>query len=423
MPPTEPSPSPELSSSVPAEDAAIAAAAADPASAKFIKKRIKKMHSELDRLQAVLEPAEEPDEATPTERRKPPVLLTLALAAGLAVGLFYDVLGNTTVTTPNAQVTGSIVTAGARTGGRLAELLVEVGQEVEAGQVIAVIDPADLQALVRQAEANLAIARAGLKPTRSDVTMTGATASLGVAQADAARQAALADLATARIQVNAARDEVRRLEPLQQSGFVSSQALDVAKVNIRIAEANVVAAVARVSAAEEAHKAARTNTAVVVAKQGGVEAAEALVKRAEAELAAARLRLAQSQVTAPTDGIVARRLAHPGEVIALGQGLVAIVESRKLWVTAYVDETQIPRVRSGAKVEVRLDAFPHRPLAAHVAVVNAATGDSLSLAPSNTLPGTSTRVVQRVPVTITLDTPEPSLKPGMSASVRIDAIR
>jgi membrane fusion protein (multidrug efflux system) len=94
-----------------------------------------------------------------------------------------------------------------------------------------------------------------------------------------------------------------------------------------------------------------------------------------------------------------------------------------MWVTAYVDETQAPRVKTGAEVEVRLDAFPAKAFVGHVAVVNATTGDALSLAPTNTLPGTTTRVLQRVPVKITLDAADAAIKPGMSAVVKIAASR
>lgn len=388
--------------------------------AERTRKRIKKLRGELKQLEEALRPEVPPSGDRPSPaRHRPPLALTVFLAVALAAGLVVDVVSDATVMTEHAQVAGSIVTAGAPIGGRIAALLVEEGQAVQAGQAVVQLEEADLQAQLARSEANLAIARAALRPSETGVELSGVTTASAVAQAASAVEVARADLAAARTQVARFKGELKRLEPLQVSGYVSALTVDASRMDVRIAEANVVASRARLQAAEEALRLAKAGGADLAVKRGGVETALAQVQGAEADVRAAKLRLSQTRITAPASGVVARRLAHDGQVVSAGQGLLAIVDQDRLWINAYIDETQAPRVKTGQPVEVRLDAFPTRAIAGRVAVVNAATGDALSLAPSNTLPGTGTRIAQRVPVKITLERTDLALKPGMSALVRI----
>jgi membrane fusion protein (multidrug efflux system) len=159
----------------------------------------------------------------------------------------------------------------------------------------------------------------------------------------------------------------------------------------------------------------------VTIKQGGVSTVQAQIKQAEAAVQSARLQLAHTTIAAPAEGLMVRKIAHAGEQVAPGQAIYAVAETDHVWVTAYIEETNIRRVREGAPVDVEIDAFPHRKFEGKVAFVNAVTGGQFSLLPANNAAGNFTKVVQRIPVKIAVSDPNHELKPGMSAVIDIDA--
>jgi membrane fusion protein (multidrug efflux system) len=128
-------------------------------------------------------------------------------------------------------------------------------------------------------------------------------------------------------------------------------------------------------------------------------------------------------VKAPTDGVVSKRSVEVGQVVQVGQPLLAIVPLHEVWVLANFKETQLARVRPGMKVEVQVDSYPGRTFTGFVDSISAGTGSRFSLLPPENATGNWVKVVQRVPVKILLDqreagNPQP-LRAGMSAVVTI----
>ena len=109
-------------------------------------------------------------------------------------------------------------------------------------------------------------------------------------------------------------------------------------------------------------------------------------------------------MTAPFDGVVGRRSAEVGATVSPGQPLVALLENGASWVTANFKETQISEMDAGDRVEVRVDAFPGAVFRGHVESLSPATGARYALLPPDNATGNFTKVVQRVPVRIALDT-------------------
>jgi membrane fusion protein (multidrug efflux system) len=156
-------------------------------------------------------------------------------------------------------------------------------------------------------------------------------------------------------------------------------------------------------------------------KQGAVASSQAQVKQAAAVANTAALQLSHTTITAPADGLIVRRTMNAGEQVAPGQAVFSLVKTDKLWINAYVEETQIRRVRVGEPVEVHIDAFPKETFKGHVSFVNAVTGAQFSLMPANNASGNFTKTVQRIPVKIAVEDPQHRLAPGMSAVIDIDA--
>jgi len=116
----------------------------------------------------------------------------------------------------------------------------------------------------------------------------------------------------------------------------------------------------------------------------------------------AKLNLGYTQIAAPEDGFIAKKSVEPGMVVPPGQALFGFVSSRERWVTANFKETQLGRLKPGQRVDVDLDAIPHKTFKGEVDSIGSATGSTFTLLPPDNATGNFTKVVQRVPVKIKL---------------------
>ena len=158
-------------------------------------------------------------------------------------------------------------------------------------------------------------------------------------------------------------------------------------------------------------------------KEAEVVRAEARLREAQADLALAELQLGYTEVRAPIDGVVAKKTVELGQVVQMGQPLMALVPLHAVWVVANFKETQLARVRPGQAAWVEIDTFSRKQLKGVVDSISAGTGSRFSLLPPENATGNWVKVVQRVPVKIRLDAkevgnPQP-LRAGMSAIVTI----
>jgi len=126
------------------------------------------------------------------------------------------------------------------------------------------------------------------------------------------------------------------------------------------------------------------------------------LKGAQFKADQAKLNLGYTQVLAHEDGSIAKKSVEPGMVVPQGQALFGFVSSRERWVTANFKETQLARIKLGAKVEVRVDAVPGKAFSGEVDSVGSSTGSTFTLLPPDNSTGNFTKVVQRVPVKIKL---------------------
>jgi membrane fusion protein (multidrug efflux system) len=153
------------------------------------------------------------------------------------------------------------------------------------------------------------------------------------------------------------------------------------------------------------------------------ELAAGQLREAEANRALAELNLEYTEIRAPVAGIVAKKSMEPGQVLEVGQPVLAVVPLQEVWVVANFKETQLARVQPGMKARVRVDSFSERTFTGTVESISAGTGSRFSLLPPENATGNWVKVVQRVPVKIVLDRKEFGnphiLRAGMSAVVTI----
>jgi membrane fusion protein, multidrug efflux system len=151
--------------------------------------------------------------------------------------------------------------------------------------------------------------------------------------------------------------------------------------------------------------------------------ADAQLREARADLAMAELNVEHSQVRAPIDGVVAKRTVEMGQIVQIGQPLLAVVPLQDVWVVANFKETQLAGVRPGMPASVVVDGVPGKTFKGTVDSLAAGTGARFSLLPPENATGNWVKVVQRVPVKIRLDPKEignpHTLRAGMSSYVTI----
>lgn len=301
--------------------------------------------------------------------------------------------------TDNAYVRADIAAITPRVIGEIIEVAVRENQPVRRGDVLVRIDSRDYEARLASARAKVAEAEAALITNDRQQAMQAAMV-----------EEARASLLSAKADQNRYRKDYVRADALVRRGLVTQSQLDTAVAAQSAANANVTRNAAGV-------KAASTQGDTVVAQRASLvaqgEAARAAVRLAELDLEATTIR-------APADGLIGNLSAKLGERVTPGLRLLSLVSSQ-VWVEANYKETQLARVVVGQPAEVEVDAFPDHPIKATVESVAPASGAEFALLPPDNATGNFTKIVQRVPVKLTLQLP-PELMGKLRAGISVEAI-
>lgn len=264
----------------------------------------------------------------------------------------------TTPSTRELQFTGIIMgndyIVSPLVSGRLEHLYVDEGSSVQAGELVAEIDPSDLQAALDSAAANIATFRARVQQSTETHVMDEQQTAAALQQAEAAASATHAQLEQARTAL--ALDEVtyERDEGLYQRKVLSAQERDNAEQAYRGAQANVKALEDEARSAEAQVAVAKANRRQVQVQQAETAATSAQVLQAVAQKDQAQTQLDYTKIYAPANGIVSVRVARQGETVQAGGPIVTILDIDHLWVQADVEETYIAQIGFGQKLQVRL---------------------------------------------------------------------
>lgn len=138
-----------------------------------------------------------------------------------------------------------------------------------------------------------------------------------------------------------------------------------------------------------------------------------------------KLDLEFTEIKAPADGLVGKKNAEKGMVISVGQQLMSFVDSRTPWITANFKETQLKKMKIGQKAKITIDAIGGKTFEGEVESLAPGTGATFALIPPDNATGNFTKIVQRVPVRIKLDSEnikgfEERILPGLSAIVKVE---
>ncbi|QAY75859.1 efflux RND transporter periplasmic adaptor subunit [Sphingosinicella sp. BN140058] len=343
----------------------------------------------------------------------------VALAAVAYGG--WSVFGPDDVSTDNAYVGADVAQVTPLVGGAVQAVNVSDTQTVRAGDLLVVIDDADARNSLAEAEAQLAQAQNRFGQTSA----TGGALAAQVTAREADIVRARAQLAAAEADWRKAQTDLARRRSVGNSGAVSGQEITDAVKAEAAARADVAAARATVQQAIAARTAAQGEVRANRAVAGGTNAgANPEVTAARVKVEQAKLALARTRIRAPIDGVVARRQVQVGQQLAPGAQIMTIVPLAKVYVDANFKEGQLRGVRVGQPVRLTSDLYGDDVVYhGRVAGFAGGTGSAFSLIPAQNATGNWIKVVQRVPVRISLDPAELKAHPlrvGLSMDAEID---
>jgi membrane fusion protein (multidrug efflux system) len=376
-------------------------------------------------------------------KRRRNVIIIIAVAVAIAAGLLLWRYLSSYESTDDAQVDVHLYPVSARISGYVVKVNVGDNQWVEKGDVLVEIDPTDYQVAVAQAQSNLANSEATARSLNITVPITSVNSSSqlqftssGIEDARAAIAAAEKQLAASHQQVEAveatdvkAQDDLRRYKQLVDKREVSQQIYDQALATARSSTANVAAAQANESAAQQVvqqtqsrltqaianHQYAQTGPQQVSSTRERAQAAIADVQEKRALLQQAELNLQYTKIIAPESGEVTKTVVA-GLNVQPGQQMLTVVPLRDVYITANFKETQMKHMRPGQRVEIHVDSSG-RDYKGRLDSVAGATGPLFSVLPPENATGNYVKIVQRIPVKVVLDPAENrdlQLRPGMS---------
>lgn len=328
------------------------------------------------------------------------ILISLIIVVAL-LGTYEFIQWQHFVTTDDSQIEADISPVSVRISGYIDKVCFTDNQSVNKGDTLILLDDRDLKIKVEQAEAALENAQATLEGIKENARSVQEKGGISVFKIEEIK-----------IRLANATKELERHKRMFDAHAVTHQQYGKVKTEKEALEKQLDATI-------QQQKESNLKTEVA-SKQ--INVAESMVKQRGCDLDYARLQLSYTVVTAPFKGIVSKRNAVQGQLLQAGQPFCSIVSSKDKWIIANFKETQVADIKVGMKVDVEVDAFSGKEITGTVESFSSATGAKFSLIPPDNATGNFVKVVQRIPVKISLDTTNlifNEMTPGMSVYVKV----
>lgn len=322
-----------------------------------------------------------------------PILMIGVPAIAVLTILFFYLTGGRYVSTDNAYVKADMVSVSPDVGGRIVKVFVKQNQAVKVGDPLFQIDPEPYKIALAETDAQLASAESEVRSLKAKYNMTIAQIGLGQTSIDYYNR------------------EFKRQSELAKHSFASQSNLDTARHNLDTAVqllAVMKESLAQISAQLDGHP------------ESPVED-HASYLSAKAQRDNAALNLERTTVRAPFDGIAGRQ-PQVGDNVSPGVPVVSLISNENVWVEANFKETDLTNVHPGQTATIHIDTYPDHDWVGHVGSIAQATGSEFSILPAQNATGNWVKVVQRIPVRISIERNpgDPAVRAGMSVEVEID---
>ena len=339
-------------------------------------------------------------------------LITLSIVLGISLIYYF-------LSTPRSgdliligTVDSNQVIVSPQVGGRLTKLLVDEGTQVKQGDLIAVLDPSELEAEARAAAATIDSMKYKVAETQDTHAATQGSTSSGVANTQAKLASARAELLQAEATLQRTESDSRRMIELAKQGVASDQDRVQAETNLTAQQAVVQALKEQVTAAQADLNMAIANVHQAGAAQSTVQSTRGQLANAEAMLKESEVRVGYTKIYAPISGTVSVRAAREGEVLNPGQPIVTIIDLSDTWVRAAIPETESDHIGIGDTLRIRLPGGTVVPgkVFFKSAEADFATQRDVSR---------RKRDIKTIILKVRLDNPKGAYVPGMTAEVLI----
>ena len=331
--------------------------------------------------------------------------------------------------TDNAYVRGSITTISSRIEGYVTEVPGVLNTDINKGDILAKFDDAPFEAIVNESKAELKAATAqlseiDLKQETEKLKIDEQRLQLKLAQnnimsAIAKKDSELSNLIMYKNEENRIKKLLKTKNATKSNYEKALANYEFSKYKVEQYEADIESEKIFSQVIEKKIKKLEFNI-----KKLQVEKDRFLAKKEslKAKLDNSLINLNSTIVKAPIDGTIANRIVEPGVYMKKGWPLMSIVPTKDVWIIANFKETQIENIKVGKKASIKIDAFSNLKLEGRVLSFSPASASSFSLIPPQNASGNFVKVVQRIPVKITMNLPENftgKIIPGMSAKVKV----
>ncbi len=304
------------------------------------------------------------------------VFAVLAVIGAVAV-LFYIQYKNTHISTDDAFVEGRIHVIASKVYGTVKAVHVKDNQPVKKGDLLLEIDPADYDAKVNEAASGLNAETAKIGENEARVEASRRR----VSEAKAAVEAAKANLELQEVNLGQAEMDRKRAENLYRYDALSKERYEKTMTGYNVSRAQVKTAGEQLKQAETALE---TQKALVRQAEAARTSRVSSAAQKKTVLRTAELNYGYTKLYAPSDGYVTKKSVEVGNQIQAGQALMAVVPLDDVWLAANYKETQLEKVRTGQKVEIKVDSYPGKKFRGKVDSIMAGTGSTFSLFPLRT---------------------------------------
>ncbi len=359
------------------------------------------------------------------------IILAAMLLIGGGYGFYVYNHGLHHETTDDAQIDAKISPINPKVSGYIKEVKIKDNQWVKKGDTLLVLDDAEYQLKLQQAEAALNIAKSQL--TVASANVGSSSSILPINQANAV--SVQANVATANANIEAAKvglwratNDFERYNNLYKEKSVTKQQFEQAQAAKETAEKqlqvlqdtkNAISKQANVAASQIGNTKSQ-----IAAVKSQMSVANANISQAQTNVDNAQLFLSYNVIIAPEDGQISTVNLQVGQLIQAGQTVLMLVGVQNQWVVANFKETQMNKVRTGQKVDIEVDAFPNYKIEGQIESIAPATGSKFALLPPDNASGNYVKTIQRIPVRITLKKGDGDIlkliRPGMNVLVDVN---